>query len=188
MKNQLRQKIKQLRREMPAHEIFHKSHRASQIFLSTDIYKNARQIMLYSRLGNETDTSEIINAAFADGKRLVFPVTERTTGIITPFYADKNTVFEKGNFSVSEPVGTQVADTSKTDVIIVPGIAFDKSGNRIGYGKGCYDKFLKTSNAIKIGFCYDFQICDYIPCDKHDIKMDFLITENEIIEISPKTI
>ena len=183
MKNQLRQKIKQLRREMSAHEVSLKSHCAAQIFLATDIYKNAQQIMLYSRLGNETDTAEITDTAFADGKLLVFPVTDQKTGLITPYYVDKNTVFKKGGFSVFEPSDTQIADMSKTDVIIVPGIVFDKSGNRIGFGKGCYDKFLSSLNAIKIGFCYDFQVFDYIPCDAYDIKMDFLITENEIIKI-----
>jgi len=65
--------------------------------------------------------------------------------------------------------------------VIVPGIAFDKAGSRIGFGKGCYDMFLDGLNAVKIGFCYDFQVMDEIPSDDHDIRMDFLVTEKGVL-------
>ncbi len=181
MKNEIRQKLKKLRAQMPAAEVAEKSVKAAQLFLQSDFYRTANQIMLYMKLGNETDTSNIISRAFADGKRLIFPVTEQKTGIITPVYAEEKTVFKKGNFSVLEPVDAEKADISKIDVIIVPGVAFDKTGGRIGFGKGCYDRLLKNINAVKIGCCYEFQICEHIPCDEHDIKMDFIITENGII-------
>ena len=181
MKTKIRLKIKKIRAEMSHREVAEKSKSAAQLFLSSDFYKNAAQIMLYTQLGNETDTTDIISCAFADKKTLVFPITEVHSGIITPYYADEKTVFKKGNFSVSEPVGTQVADMTKTDVILVPGIAFDKTGGRIGFGKGCYDRLLKNSAAVKIGYCYGFQLVDSIPCEPHDVKMDFIITENGII-------
>ena len=81
-------------------------------------------------------------------------------------------------FSVLEPCGTETADIKKIDAVLVPGIAFDKNGARVGFGKGCYDRFLKNVSAIKIGVCYDFQICEKICDEEHDIKMDFLISEN----------
>ena len=138
--------------------------------------------MLYKRLGNETDTNRIINQAFLDKKRLVFPVTDEKSGKITPYYADSSTEFVSGGFSVSEPESIEIATPKDIDIIIVPGIAFDKTGARVGFGKGCYDMFLPKTKAVKIGFCYDFQLADSVPSDKHDIKMDYIITEKGIID------
>ncbi len=177
MKSEIRKQNKVKRSAMRIEEVMQKSHVAANIFLASDYYKNSKQLMLYMPLGNETDTSAIIKTAFCDGKTVVFPVTDEKSGEITPFYASEDTKFLKGTFSVLEPVGTQIADMSKTDVILVPGIAFDKTGNRVGFGKGCYDRLLKDSSAALIGFCYEFQICEHIPSEPHDIKMDALVTE-----------
>ena len=68
----------------------------------------------------------------------------------------------------------------------MPGIAFDKHGARVGFGKGCYDKFLAKTQAVKVGFCYDFQLCDEIETDKHDILMDYLVSEKGILKIGKK--
>ena len=138
--------------------------------------------MLYKSLGNETDTETIISSCFSDDKKVVLPVTERKSGKITPHYVEKSTEFEVGNFSVIEPKNAETANPADIDVIIVPGIAFDKKGNRVGFGKGCYDMFLPETNAVKVGFCYHFQLCDLIPSDKHDINMDYIITEKGIIK------
>ena len=66
------------------------------------------------------------------------------------------------------------------DIVIVPGVAFDKKYNRMGYGKGYYDRFLKDMTALKIGVCHSFQLVDEIPSEPHDIKMDMIVTEREI--------
>jgi 5-formyltetrahydrofolate cyclo-ligase len=181
MKNQIREKNKLKRRAMSKAEVAEKSNEAAKAFLQSEIYKNAQQIMVYLPLGNETDTGEIIASCFRDGKSLILPVTDSQSGVITPCVYDKDTKLTKGAFSVTEPSQIVVADMSKTDVVIVPGIAFDLSGNRIGFGKGCYDRLLDGISAVKIGFCYDWQICGEISADKHDIKMDFLITEKGLI-------
>lgn len=182
MKSKIREKNKEIRNNMTEEEVFGKSKLASDIFLKSDLYKNAKCIMLYKRLGNETDTDAIIKQAFADNKRLVFPVTEVKSGKITPYYADCSTEFVTGGFSVSEPKGADIANPTDIDVVLIPGIAFDKSGARIGFGNGCYDMFLPKTNAIKIGYCYDFQLCNQIPTDKHDIKMEYIITEKGITD------
>ena len=67
-------------------------------------------------------------------------------------------------------------------MILIPGIGFDKCGARIGFGKGCYDMFLPQTNAVKIGFCFNFQLVDKIPADCHDINMDLIITESGITD------
>ncbi len=183
MKNQIREQYKAKRREMDKSEVIEKSKATSMAFLESSIYKNAKQLMIYLPLGNETDTSEIIDAALRDGKKIVLPVTDSQTGVITPCLYEKDTKLIKGAFSVTEPEIKVLADMSKTDVVIVPGIAFDRLGNRVGFGKGCYDRLLKGTTAIKVGLCYELQICSEIPSCKHDVKMDFLFTEKDIIHI-----
>lgn len=181
MKNQIREQNKTKRRAMDKADVTKKSRLAASVFLESDLYKNAEQLMVYLPLGKETDTRDIIDAAFRDGKRLVLPVTDPETGEITPCLYEKDTKLAKGAFSVTEPVDLKPADMSKSDVVLVPGIAFDLSGNRVGFGRGCYDGLLKGTAAVKVGFCYDFQVCSQIPAEKHDVKMDFLVTESGII-------
>ena len=180
MKNEIRNIYKAKRREMTAEEVAAKSKKACSHFLESDLYRKANVLMLYMPLGKETDTVDIINCAFSDGKKVAFPVTDEASGDITPCYATTQTEFSKGGFSVREPDVKVVAKPEDFDIVIVPGIAFDVQGNRIGFGKGCYDKLLVGTDAVKIGFCYDLQICDNIPTEEFDIKMDYIITEKGI--------
>ena len=180
MKNEIRKINKIKRREMSKKQVEEKSRIAAEIFLESSLFKQAESIMLYKPLGNETDTWTIIHKAYALGKKVVFPVTDKESNIITPYYGEENSVFKEGAYSVLEPWGTNIAE--KIDVILVPGIAFDKTGARIGFGKGCYDMFLKDNCSIKVGLCYDFQLYEKIPTNEYDIKMDYIVTEKGIIK------
>lgn len=181
-KEEIRKKFKQKRGEMDKSEASEKSLAAAKAFLSAEFYKSAKQLMLYMPLGNETDTTLIIKEAFRDEKLVLVPSTDGKSGEITPCFITQNTEFAKGAFSVKEPIQKEKADMSKTDVVLVPGIAFDKTGARIGFGKGCYDILLKDCSAIKVGFCYSYQICNELPAEKHDIRMDYLVTEKGIFK------
>lgn len=182
MKNEIRRQNKEKRAGMAVEEANTKSLSAEEIFLASEFYKKAKTIMLYMPLGNETDTEEIIKDAFNNGKKVIFPVTDKVTGMITPYYATKDTKFEQGAFSISEPVDTEIANVDDIDVFVIPGIAFDKKGARVGFGKGCYDRLLQNCTGVKVGLCYDFQICGQIITDKHDIAMDYIVTENRFID------
>lgn len=176
-KDELRRINRAKRNEMKPYENKEKSKKASENFIKSDIYKNSNVIMLYYPLGNETDTLYIFKNALADNKMVVFPVTDTVTNELTAVFADSNTQFSKGAYSVYEPDIKKVFD-EKIDLVIVPGIAFDKRGFRVGFGKGCYDRFLDKIIAVKVGFCYDFQIVDVIENDSFDIKMDYLVSES----------
>ena len=178
-KAEIRKQNKMKRAEMSKADARENSSVISELFLNSELYKNAKCIMLYMPLGNEVDTKDITKAAFKDGKKVVLPVTDNKNNII-PYFVKKDTEFQTGAFSVKEPIGTEKANTKEIDLVIVPGIAFDKSGNRIGFGKGCYDGFLKNINAVKVGICYEFQMCDEISADLFDVKMDYVITEKGI--------
>lgn len=182
MKNEIRQINKQKRASMNEEDVKKKSSDAAKLFLSSPQYKNSKCIMLYMPLGNETDTKDILQSALSDNKKIVYPVTDAERGVITPYEVSETTEFEKGAFSVLVPKNAEKADVKKIDVVIVPGIAFDKNGNRVGFGKGCYDKFLRNLRVIKIGYCYEYQICHKINRDEFDVLMDYIITEKEMID------
>ena len=181
MKNKIRKDMKAKRKALSREEMEEKSRMAARFFLESEVYKKSKVLMVYMPLGNETDTKDIIESAFRDGKQLVLPSTDSETGIITPVIFNKDATFEKGGFAVYEPINPTIAHKSMIDTVIVPGIAFGEDGSRVGFGKGCYDMFLKGMNVVRVGLCYEFQLCDSIPLDEHDIKMDFLVTEKGMV-------
>ena len=181
MKNRIRQECKQKRAEMKQSEVWEKSRCATKLFLESNIYKKAKNLMLYMPLGNEMSTLEIIKMAHKDRKNVLVPITDRESFNITAHKIYENTEFTKGVFSSTEPKEQAVFDDKKIDTIIVPGVAFDIHGARVGFGKGCYDKFLKNTSATLVGLCYDFQICDKIETEEHDVRMNYILTEKEII-------
>ena len=181
-KQDIRQQYKQIRAAMSKQDVANKSAAMSDIFLATDIYKKCSCIMLYVPLGNEADTSVIITAAHSDGKKVVLPVTDSRTGIITPISVTADTLLSKGAFSVLEPVCGSVVPVENIDVVLVPGIAFDAKGARAGFGKGCYDRLLSGCYGVKVGYCYSNQLCEHIPVDENDVYMDYIVTEKALIK------
>lgn len=185
-KQQIRTINKQKRSSMSSKEACAGSRLAAMRFLNSDMYCRSRVLMLYMPLGNETDTSLITERALADGKKIVFPVTDTENTDIIPCYADSSTMFSRGAFSILEPEKSMKADASDIDTVLVPGIAFSESGARVGFGKGFYDRFLARINAVRVGFCYDFQICNEIVADPHDVQMDFIVCESKIFDCKSK--
>lgn len=171
--------MKEKRKNMNFLEVSKKSSIAQKSFLESEQYRKSKSVMVYMPLGNEIRTSEIIDDALKCGKNVLVPITDRETLEISAYQITEKTEFEKGEFSVEEPKQKLKFDASKIDVVLVPGVAFDRNGGRIGFGKGCYDKFLKKTRAAKIGFCYDFQLINHIETEKNDVNMDYIITEKE---------
>ena len=180
-KDEIRKVNKLKRSQMAKEEVLEKSRRAADSFFASELYKEASQIMLYIPLGNEVDVCAVMDRALGDQKTVVVPVTDAKSGEITPCIVSKDTEFEEGAFSVLEPKVKTLADMTKTDVVLVPGIAFDKHGGRVGFGKGCYDRLLETSDAVMVGVCFGFQISDEIEIEETDVKMDFLISESGLL-------
>ena len=145
--------------------------------LHLDIYKNSKVIAIYNSLPNEVDTSYLINKSI--DKEILLP--RITNNKMVFIKVNSNTKYTKSNFNINEPIGEEYL--GKIDLIIVPGVAFDKYLSRLGYGKGYYDKYLENKNVYKIGICFSEQIVDKVPIDKHDIKMNLLLTEKEFIKL-----
>lgn len=179
-KNEIRADMRARRAALSTDEREEKSRAASLALQKTEEYKNAKSIMLYCPIGSEMDTAYIAEAAYSDQKCVLYPVTDGKSRKITPVRADAGAEFVRGGFKIPEPVG-EVFEGA-IDLIVIPGVAFGRDGTRLGYGKGCYDEFLKKTAATRVGLCYDLQLTDTLPSDKHDEKMDMIVTENEIIK------
>jgi len=145
---------------------------------------NFENILVYSDFKNEVQTGDIIKYLFENNKKVYLPVCNCknfTFEVREIFTADYDV--QLNFYGINEPKFS-VVTKNKIDCAIIPGIAFDVSGNRIGFGKGYYDKFLSENKDIcKIAVCYEFQIIENIPADAHDIPVNFIITENRVIKI-----
>lgn len=179
MKNQIRKNIKKLRNNLNRKEILEKSLSCYNTFFNLNIYKESINIMSYMSIQNEIDTEMINNKILNDNKSLILPAI--VNGEIEAKICEKNKNLIKGLYNILEPDSNRYL--GKIDIVLVPGLAFDKKGDRIGFGKGYYDRFLKNRNSIKIGIGYNFQLLeDYIDTNKNDISMDYLIIEDKIIK------
>lgn len=140
-----------------------------------DIYKKSKLIALYKSLNSEVDTSLLIDEALKEKIVLLPKIVNNKIEFIE---INEETEYLKSDFGVLEPLGEIYHD--EIDLIIVPGVSFDKECNRLGFGMGYYDNYLKDKNIYKIGICFNEQIVDKLPHNKFDIKMDMVITENRV--------
>ena len=143
---------------------------------------DGKSVMLYASFRNEAGTFELIERLLEKGIKTVLPKTSGT--VITPYAHTASASLKKDSFGILVPDENvcPAAVISDIHTVIVPGVVFDRSGNRIGFGKGCYDRFLpRLPHAVKIGLCYDFQIIPSVPVSDTDIPMDCLLTEKGFI-------
>ena len=171
MKKELRREILYLRDNLE--DRYNKSMIIKDKLLNLDVYKNSKVIALYSSMKSEVDTKELIKESQELGKKILLPRIINKNKMIF-IEINNDTVYEKNSFGVMEPIGEE---ESNIDLIICPGVAFDKNNNRLGYGRAYYDKYLAKHDIFKIGICYKEQIVDNIDIDEHDIKMDLIITD-----------
>ena len=131
-------------------------------------------------MGSEVNVLPLAEKALSEGKKIAFP---RTYGDKMEFYPVMSLAgFQKGAFGIMEPIG-EVPITEDSPMVIVPGLGFDRSKNRIGYGKGFYDRYFARFPACrKIAATYETQIVDNIPTNDFDTPMDLIITEREVLE------
>ncbi len=139
---------------------------------SLDVFKKAKSVMIYMPIKGEVD----VRGLLSEEKIFLTPVTDGDD----MYAALLDGQMIKGNFSVPEPKEKKPFDKDKIDAVIVPGTVFGKDFNRIGFGKGYYDKFLRGMKAVKIGVCYSFQTVESIEAEPHDVKLDYIITEGEV--------
>ena len=157
------------------------SNKIHQNLKQVDSYINSQNIACYFPIGSEIDTHSIMLGILEQGKNMLLPkITENNMEFFVVPNLEK---LEKGRFDIMEPKDS-CKKAENVDCILVPTVGISKSGDRLGYGSGYYDKFLSSTDAIKISLTYSKQIVKFVPSESHDIKIDLIITEDEIIKAS----
>lgn len=177
-KNRLRKKISSIKNEYNKEELERRSQEVLDVLELTGVFQSAKTIFIYNSMEDEVKTSDFIRK-WEKEKDFYTPVVKGDEIIFRQ--CNINTQLKESSFGIQEPIGENFSDYSKVDLIIVPGLAFDRKKNRMGRGKGYYDRFLPKLTAPKMGICFEFQLFDTIPSDKNDIKMDYIVSENEFI-------
>ena len=158
-----------------------KSLRIKELALRSPFFMKAEVILFYAATSFEVDTRPLILECIKMGKRAALPVTDTSRKKLVPVVIDNMESLAKSSLGIMEPAREEekILSPESLDLIVVPGIAFDKSGNRLGRGAGYYDRFLADlpANTVKVGLAFDFQMIDAVPAVPGlDIRLDFVIS------------
>ena len=183
-KSDLKRSLRAERTQMSERVVREKSLCIYRQLIDMPAYQLARRIACYVSIENEVDTRTVIQKAIGSSKQVGVPVTREDRRMDFQAISELNDL-RPVHYGLREPVPDpkMVLLPHTIDLILIPGIAFDRHGHRIGSGGGYYDRFLVQTEAVRIGLSYDFQIIDRVPAEAHDVKMDWIITENEVIRI-----
>ena len=170
-KQELRRMIREKKRAMTVAEIETKSEALGELFRQTDAYRNAKTIYGYLPYNQEVRTVAMLEQAIRDGKRVAVP---KCYGDEMKFiFMEDLSLVEKGYANIPEPIADGPIADDETALVLMPGLAFDPQGHRIGYGGGFYDKFLAAEpNHPTLALCYDFQMLPHLETEAFDIPVD----------------
>lgn len=174
----------QLRNSLSKREIERKSSAIMETLVSLPSFRESKAILCYVNFGNEAVTTGIIEKALQQGKTVCVPVASFKEKTIQISKINSLADLEKKETGLIEPKETVAFSLDEIDLIIVPGIAFDKDGYRVGYGGGFYDKLLRSAprKTIAIGLCFEQNLEERLPKQSHDAKMNLVLTEKQVIQ------
>jgi len=181
MKNKIRKQILQKRKNLSEFEWQEKSIIIQKKFLSSKFYKDSKIILSYFHFNREVKTDLIIETALKEKKIICIPKNDWQNFRIIPGMISSLEEINKNSF-VPEPLFLREIPKEQIELIIVPGVVFDIYCNRIGMGKGFFDRFLASlpNHTFKVSLAFEFQVLKYkLPVEPWDIKVDFIITEEK---------
>ena len=185
-KTELRKRLQAERAKLRAEQVAWSSEQVSRHILACDAYRKAQCIMGYLAFGKELSVDAVLRAALAEGKQVLVPLVTSATEMV-PVVLRNMEDFELDRYgirSVREPA--ELCEAQAIDLVLVPGVAFDREGGRLGMGAGYYDRFLpKAQSAVLMGIAYDALVQDELPKDEYDVCMQLLASEGGITTLSP---
>lgn len=185
-KKTIRKEILQKRLRLSPGEVAAKSRAIAEQVFDLPAFAAAKTIMAYVPFRNEVDTSPIIERALSTGKRVVVPISELSTMRLIPSEIwDYPGDLTEGTYGILEPRPDCVRprDPNEIDLVLVPGVAYDFCGNRLGYGAGFYDRFLDSlPQAKSVALAFSLQVLDDAYPEPHDHPVQFLVTEEQVID------
>ena len=173
-KTELRREIRARKRAMTEEEIETRSAKLAQLFFASEAYQNAKTIYGYLPYNQEVRTVPMLERALKDGKKVAVP---KVYGDEMKFlYLDDLNAVAKGYAGIPEPIADEPVAHDETALVLMPGLAFDPQGHRIGYGGGFYDKFLAAEpHHPTLALCYEFQMLPKLDVEDHDIPVDTVL-------------
>ena len=175
-KKALRAAIKNRIAAMTREEMRRQSIAVCMRLTQTYEFINANTVLVYSAMKGECDPRLLADIAHGMGKRVAYPKCE---GDELGLYIGDESKFIPGAFGIPEPDDScERIDMAEVDFAVIPGVAFDKNGGRLGRGKGYYDRLLKDSKTVRAGICFNEQMVESVPMDIHDGRIDMIVAEN----------
>lgn len=182
MKRLVRAKVLAMRNTHPERERVKKSERIAERLFELPEFRKARVVLFYASKEKEVHTHDMIGRALVAGKRVVLPITDtkarelrlseiKTLGELAP-----------GAFGIPEPRTERPVSPDELELVIVPGVAFDERGDRVGYGMGYYDKLLKRVKCPTVALAFEFQMVPHAHGEEHDVAVQKIVTEERVIE------
>ncbi len=184
LKERVRSELLERRREMAFEDVYRKSSLIQRRLIDSPFYAAARAVLLYSSFSNEVLTDEVFESALRDGKESAYPRVLRGGGRHLAFFKVKSLKeLAPGSYDIPEPAEREErASAGSFDLVVVPGVAFDEKGGRLGYGKGYYDRALSGVRCPIVALAYDFQVLkEEIPVEPHDVRVSAIVTEKRLI-------
>ena len=185
MKNKIRSEILKTRRCLTQADVAEKSKRIKQRVFGLDVYKKAKTILFYVSYGNEVSTHEMIQESLAAGKRVVVPKANEKNHTLSLSLLSEWGELSPCSYNILEPRSECIKEVAvkSIDLMILPGVVFDEKGNRIGHGLGYYDRLLQIEKkAPVIALAFECQVVKNIPAEKHDMRVEKIITEDRVID------
>lgn len=185
-KSQIRQSAIESRRAIPASRIASMSGDVQKNLEALKEYQEAKNIAVYVAKGDEVQTARILERAISGGKSVAVPLVDVPSGTLLFFEVTSLADLSPGHFGVLEPKrGARPVLLSETDLVLVPLLAWDPRGHRIGYGKGYFDRALATrGNSLAIGLAFESQRVERVPDQPYDVKLDILVTDKRVLRFS----
>jgi len=183
-KREIRKRIMTLRNAMPLEAIAAKSGEIVQRLMELREIRESSTLMVFLSFGSEVITDGLIELGWDAGKRIVVPLCRPESRVLTPCLIGGFDELETGHYGIREPKADRlrVVPPEEIDAVLVPAVAFDRRGYRVGYGGGYYDRFLpKAPQAVTIGAVFACQIVPEVPRDRYDVQVERIVTEEGII-------
>ncbi|MDP3640658.1 MAG: 5-formyltetrahydrofolate cyclo-ligase [Nanoarchaeota archaeon] len=167
---------------LSAEEVKAHSKTIGETLCSSSFFQKANSILFYYPRKKEVDLRQAIDDALRQKKKVILPTVRDGSLLCRQIFSLEQDLHD-GAYGIKEPrEDSPLVDASDIDLVLVPGIAFDGEGNRLGHGGGYYDAFFKKTTALKIGIAFGLQIVKAIPKEAHDVPVDSIITERGIIK------
>ncbi len=182
-KQELRKQISARRKALDADWLQAASARVGDNLLSTDVFQKAKTVALYMAFGGEVDLSPLFSSCWKLGKRTCIPVFNAELKLYEMAEITADTSFRSGRYGIKEPISPALCPKESIDLMAVPGLAFDPSGNRLGRGGGYYDRLLEGFKGVAAAVAFDFQILSEVPFADHDKPVDFIISETKVMKV-----